>query len=73
MPNHGYLLGYEDDTKINGAILALPKESELLHALLKSAYDPYFVPPWYKSRKQKYLKYANNLDFQDMLQTCHGV
>ena len=42
MPNHGYLLGYEDDTKINGAILALPKESELLHALLKSAYDPLF-------------------------------
>ena len=63
MPNHGYLLGYEDDTKINGAILALPKDSELLHALLKSAYDPYFVPPWYKSRKQKILKIRKQFGF----------
>lgn len=63
IPNHGYLLGYEDDTKINGAILALPKESELLHALLKSAYDPYFVPPWYKSRKQKILKIRKQFGF----------
>ena len=56
MPSHNYLLGYEDDTKINGAILALPKESEILTSLLDIAYDPYFVPFWYSQSKQRKLK-----------------
>lgn len=47
-----YILGYEDDHKINGAILALPSQSLVLDQLLRAAYDPYFIPPWYSSSKQ---------------------
>lgn len=54
--NREYLLGYEDDNKINGAVLALPKESELLSKLLNVAYDPFFIPLWYSKSKQRKLK-----------------
>lgn len=56
IPEHGYLFGFEDDKNINGAILALPKSSQLLKELLQAAYDPYFIPPWYSTSKQKRLK-----------------
>ena len=56
IPEHGYVLGFEDDECINGAILRIPKESDLLNWLLKAAYDPYFVPPWYSSSRQFRLK-----------------
>lgn len=56
VPEHGYLLGFEDDYCINGAILKIPKDSELLSSLLAAAYDPKFIPPWYSSFKQLKLK-----------------
>lgn len=57
IPKHGYLFGFEDDKKINGAVLALPKDSELLNTLIKIAYDEHFIPAWYPARKQKRLKW----------------
>lgn len=56
IPDSSYMFGYEEDTKINGAILAMPKESALLKNLLESAYDPQFIPPWYSKTKQFRLK-----------------
>lgn len=56
VPEHGYLLGFEDDEWINGAILKIPKHSELLECLLNAAYDPQFVPPWFSSSRQFRLK-----------------
>ncbi len=56
IPEHGYLLGFEDDEWINGAILRIPKESDLLKELLKAAYDPFFVPPWFSTSKKIKLK-----------------
>lgn len=56
IPEHGYLLGYEDDNKINGAVLALPKDSELLNKLIDISHDPSFIPPWYAKKTQKRLK-----------------
>ncbi|WP_066799744.1 glycosyltransferase [Moraxella oblonga] len=53
IPEHGYLFGFEDDTKINGAVLALPKNSELLNKLIEISYDTHFIPPWYPQKKQK--------------------
>lgn len=53
---HGYILGYEDSKMINGAILALPKDSPALSSLLAAAYDPHFIPPWYSKNKQTKLK-----------------
>lgn len=52
----GYILGREDDFKINGAVLGLPKDSLILDRLLNAAYDPFFIPPWYSSKRQKRLK-----------------
>ncbi|TCB49812.1 galactosyltransferase Lgt5 [Acinetobacter sp. ANC 4779] len=54
IPEHGYLLGFEDDNWINGAVLRIPSDSKLLKSLLKAAYDPQFIPPWFShSRKFK--------------------
>ena len=56
IPEHGYVLGFEDDNWINGAVLRIPADSELLKKLLNAAYDPQFVPPWYSSSRQFRLK-----------------
>lgn len=51
-----YTLGYQDDFEVNGAVLGLPKDSLLLEALLNAAYDPFFIPPWYPTKKKRRLK-----------------
>lgn len=56
IPEDGYLLGYEDDNKINGAVLALPQESPLLNRLLHICGDSNFVPPWYTKKQKKKLR-----------------
>ncbi|WLF83016.1 galactosyltransferase Lgt5 [Moraxella sp. ZY210820] len=61
IPEHGYLLGFEDDSKINGAILALPKESVLLQKLIEISHDENFIPLWYPKKKQRRLKFKKML------------
>lgn len=56
IPDNGYLFGYEDDNKINGAVLALPKNSLLLNKLIEISHDSNFIPPWYSNKVQKRLK-----------------
>ena len=56
-----YIVAFEDDNKINGAVLALPENSVVLDHLLKAAYDPYFIPPWYWPR------------FIELLEKTHGI
>ncbi len=56
IPISGYLLGYEEDGRVNGAVLALPDNSELLERLLAAANDPNFIPPWYSRDKKSKLK-----------------
>lgn len=46
-----YILGYMRHEKVNGAVLALPADSEILQRLLAAARDPYFDPPWRGKRK----------------------
>lgn len=62
-PKSGYLLSFEDDKLINGAVLALPKDSKVLSSLTSAAYDPYFIPPWYSKTKQFRLKLKKLLGF----------
>ncbi|MEG0431502.1 MAG: glycosyltransferase [Anaerovoracaceae bacterium] len=57
-----YLLGYEDDHYINGAVLALPKDSSVLHDLIKMCNKPNFIPPWYSNKAkiiQKFKSFFN--------------
>lgn len=54
--NNGYIIGYESDNMINGAVLAMPSQSKLLENLLNAAYDSHFIPPWYPKKKQNRLK-----------------
>ncbi|WP_151765700.1 glycosyltransferase [Acinetobacter colistiniresistens] len=61
IPESQYLLGFESDHKINGAVLAMPQDSNLLASLLDAAYNPFFVPPWYKKSRQKRLKFKKTL------------
>ncbi len=50
-----YMLGWEDQSTINGAVLKVPHNSILLQQLMDAAEDPYFIPPWLK--KNRILKY----------------
>lgn len=56
IPDNGYLFGYENDTLLNVAVLALPKYSELLNALCDIGNNPQFVPEWYSPNRQLRLK-----------------
>lgn len=67
IPEHGYLLGYENDSYINGAVLALPTDSDMLNTLIELSNQPYFTPEWYSGYDKMRLKikrlfgYANTL------------
>ena len=61
IPSSEYLIGYEEDGRVNGAVLALPKNSELLNKLLLASHDPYFIPPWYSNKKKSRLKMRKKL------------
>lgn len=54
-----YLLGYEDDSYINGAVLALPKNSSVLQDLKKMCNNPNFIPPWYSNKRKIIQKFKN--------------
>lgn len=56
IPEHGHLLGYENPSIISNAILALPKESELLDILIHLTNQPYFTPEWYSTYDKIRLK-----------------
>jgi len=47
-----YMYGYESVSKINGAVLNIPKKSDLLDHLIEASEDRYFVPPWLTPKKQ---------------------
>ncbi|MCR6652792.1 MAG: hypothetical protein NVV73_15500 [Cellvibrionaceae bacterium] len=63
LPESGYLLGLEEDGRVNGAVLAMPRESALLERLLVAARDPFFIPPWYKASRRKRLSLKKSLGF----------
>ncbi|WP_323842735.1 galactosyltransferase Lgt5 [Moraxella sp. Pampa] len=56
LPEHGYLFGYERDNLINGAILALPKDSATLQSLRNIIDTPNFTPEWYSPFRKFRLK-----------------
>lgn len=63
LPESGYLLGLEEDGRVNGAVLAMPKGGELLERLLAAACDPFFIPPWYKASRRRRLSLKRSLGF----------
>lgn len=61
IPESKHLFGYEDDTIINNAVLAMPSSSKILESLLDASYDSYFIPPWSSSKNQKKMKFKKAL------------
>ncbi|WP_137389822.1 galactosyltransferase Lgt5 [Rhodoligotrophos defluvii] len=61
IPRNDYVFGYQDIRFINGAVLALPPQSELLQTLLSISEDPGFIPPWLSRAKQRRLRWAKRL------------
>lgn len=67
IPKHGYLYGFESASHINGAVLALPKDSPLLNSLTNLSRLETFTPEWYSSYDKLRLKikrlfgYAKNI------------
>lgn len=56
IPKHGYLYGFESESYINGAVLCLPADSELLATLSNLAQSNGFVPEWYSTYDKLRLK-----------------
>lgn len=63
IPDSGYALGFEDDNHINGAVLALPKNSDLLATFVNISKDPYFIPEWYSRSKKRKLNLLKKIGF----------
>ncbi|MGT2466078.1 MAG: galactosyltransferase Lgt5 [Mesorhizobium sp.] len=53
IPQAAYIFGYQTDTEINGAVLKLPADSDMLREALKMVDDPYFIAPWLGERKRR--------------------
>ncbi len=56
IPEKEYIFGWESDELINGAILSMPANSDLLNSLTVAAENPYFVPEWLSKKKQRILR-----------------
>ena len=56
IPEHGYLYGFESESYINGAVLCLPTDSQLLGILSNLAQSNGFVPEWYSTYDKLRLK-----------------
>lgn len=56
LPKHGYLFGYENPSIISNAVLALPKNSQLLNTLIELTSQKYFTPEWYSDYDKFRLK-----------------
>ena len=52
--DQNYIFGSETDFGLNGAILKIPKGSELLDSLTAATTDPAFIPPWLAYGAAKY-------------------
>lgn len=53
IPQAAYIFGYQTDTELNGAVLKLPSDSDMLCEALKMVDDPYFIAPWLGERKRR--------------------
>lgn len=51
-----YVLGWEDHKTVNGAVLKVPQDSEMLKKMLEASENPYFIPPWLSMRKTRIAK-----------------
>lgn len=58
MPREGHFYGWESASRVNGGVLALPKDSLTLRALLEFTADPYPIPPWFSAEEQTRLAEA---------------
>lgn len=67
IPDHGYLFGYENESLMNVAVLAMPNQSQLLNALTNIGVEPKFVPEWYSTTRKlrllakRFFGFANHI------------
>lgn len=54
--NSDYIFGFEDCNYINGAVLYIPKNSELLTSLINYIYSKPIIAPWWSRRKRSLQK-----------------
>lgn len=58
-----YILGWETQYTVNGAILKVPHDSQILKELMLAAENPYFIPPWFRNKKALRYKLKKALGF----------
>lgn len=58
-----YIFGWESDSYINGAVLKIPRNSEMLTAFLSATSDRSFVPPWLKPARRRIMRLRKAFGF----------
>jgi len=48
---------------INGAVLRMPSDSDLMRKMLSAAEDPYFIPPWLSVTRARRWRWRKALGF----------
>ncbi len=52
IPDKDYIFGFETDKQLNGAVLKLPSDSDVLKNFLAATSKRAFVPPWFKTSRR---------------------
>jgi hypothetical protein len=63
IPDNDYIFGFENSEFLNGAVLKLPSDSEMMRGLSAIATDPDFVAPWFRPRKRAWLAFRKAMGF----------
>lgn len=63
MPDSPYLIGYETENAVNGAVLAVPADSEFVDYLNSVTAEKAIVPPWLKRKRRARLTVQAKLGF----------
>jgi hypothetical protein len=62
-PADEVVFGKESDDKINNAVLALPSSHPAVDELISVSSDPYFIPWWFRPKRQRRLKFRKAFGF----------
>lgn len=55
-PEDDYLIGWETDRRVNGAVLAAPADSDFVRLMMAALTAKAFIPPWEKERRRLKLR-----------------
>jgi hypothetical protein len=64
IPDADYIFGYESAEFLNGAVLKLPRDSEMMDGFSSIATDPDYIAPWFTRRKRAWLGFRKAIGWR---------